>query len=128
MVMINYISGPQRKHTAWYIPFNIVDWLISIAPACIPSAFQTATYSQWAGSVLSRLCVWFSEELRHSMPNLTPRTSLHSLEAVRNSRSMEANLQSSSNRTSRLPHSPTGWYPTPLLHLHPYPFSSGTAV
>ncbi|XP_048032072.1 SLAIN motif-containing protein-like isoform X2 [Megalobrama amblycephala] len=48
------------------------------------------------------------EELRHSMPNLTPRTSLHSLEAVRNSRSMEANLQSSSNRTSRLPHSPTG--------------------
>ncbi|XP_056097974.1 SLAIN motif-containing protein-like isoform X2 [Rhinichthys klamathensis goyatoka] len=48
------------------------------------------------------------EELRHSMPNLTPRTSLHSLEAVRNSRSMEANLQSSGNRTSRLPHSPTG--------------------
>ncbi|XP_051505411.1 SLAIN motif-containing protein-like isoform X2 [Myxocyprinus asiaticus] len=48
------------------------------------------------------------EELRHSMPNLTPRTSLRSLEAVRNSRSMEANLQSSGNRTSRLPHSPTG--------------------
>ncbi|XP_067312980.1 SLAIN motif-containing protein-like [Pseudorasbora parva] len=48
------------------------------------------------------------EELRHSMPNLTPRTSLHSLEAVRNSRSMEANLQSSGNRTSHLPHSPTG--------------------
>ncbi|ROI15829.1 SLAIN motif-containing protein-like [Anabarilius grahami] len=67
------------------------------------------------------------EELRHSMPNLTPRTSLHSLEAVRNSRSMEANLQSSSNRTSRLPHSPTGWYPTPLLHLHPYPYSSGVS-
>ncbi|XP_052005640.1 LOW QUALITY PROTEIN: SLAIN motif-containing protein-like [Xyrauchen texanus] len=48
------------------------------------------------------------EELRHSMPNLTPRTSLRSLEAVRNSRSMEANLQSSGNRTSRLPHSPSG--------------------
>lgn len=48
------------------------------------------------------------EELRHSMPNLTPRSSLQSLEAVRNSRSMEANLQSSGNRTSRLPQSPTG--------------------
>ncbi|KAI4886934.1 hypothetical protein NFI96_030453 [Prochilodus magdalenae] len=48
------------------------------------------------------------EELRHSMPNLAPRTSLRSLEAVRNSRSMEANLQSSGNRMSRLPQSPTG--------------------
>ncbi|XP_060903754.1 SLAIN motif-containing protein-like isoform X1 [Labrus mixtus] len=47
------------------------------------------------------------EELRHSMPNLAPRTSLRSLEAVRNSRSMEANLQSSGNRMSRLPHSPS---------------------
>ncbi|XP_056138358.1 SLAIN motif-containing protein-like [Lampris incognitus] len=45
------------------------------------------------------------EELRHSMPNLAPRTSLRSLEAVRNSRSMEANLQSSGNRMSRLTHS-----------------------
>nr|XP_029502806.1 SLAIN motif-containing protein-like isoform X2 [Oncorhynchus nerka] len=36
-----------------------------------------------------------TEEVRHSMPNLAPRTSLRSLEAVRNSRSMEANLQSS---------------------------------
>ncbi|XP_030648365.1 SLAIN motif-containing protein-like [Chanos chanos] len=44
------------------------------------------------------------EELRHSMPNLA----LRSLEAVRNSRSMEANLQTSGNRMSRLPHSPTG--------------------
>ncbi|XP_061090615.1 SLAIN motif-containing protein-like isoform X2 [Conger conger] len=49
-----------------------------------------------------------SEELRHSMPNLAPRTSLRSLEAVRNSRSMEANLQSPGNRISRLPHSSTG--------------------
>ncbi|XP_064184352.1 SLAIN motif-containing protein-like isoform X1 [Anguilla rostrata] len=48
------------------------------------------------------------EELRHSMPNLAPRTSLRSLEAVRNSRSMEANLQSPGNRISRLPHSTTG--------------------
>ncbi|XP_061690308.1 SLAIN motif-containing protein-like [Syngnathoides biaculeatus] len=42
------------------------------------------------------------EELRHSMPNLAPRTSLRSLEAIRNSRSMEANLQSSGNRMSHL--------------------------
>ncbi|KAI1898948.1 hypothetical protein AGOR_G00077640 [Albula goreensis] len=48
------------------------------------------------------------EELRHSMPNLAPRTSLRSLEAVRNSRSMEANLQSPGSRISRLPHSTTG--------------------
>ncbi|XP_036403432.1 SLAIN motif-containing protein-like [Megalops cyprinoides] len=48
------------------------------------------------------------EELRHSMPNLAPRTSLRSLEAVRNSRSMEANLQSPGSRMSRLPHSTTG--------------------
>ncbi|XP_035525756.1 SLAIN motif-containing protein-like isoform X3 [Morone saxatilis] len=47
------------------------------------------------------------KELRHSMPNLAPRTSLRSLEAVRNSRSMEANLQSSGNRMSHLPHSPS---------------------
>ncbi|XP_037531833.1 SLAIN motif-containing protein-like [Nematolebias whitei] len=47
------------------------------------------------------------EELRHSMPNLAPRTSLRSLEAIRNSRSMEANLQSSGNRMSHLPHSPS---------------------
>ncbi|XP_036825578.1 SLAIN motif-containing protein-like isoform X2 [Oncorhynchus mykiss] len=44
-----------------------------------------------------------TEEVRHSMPNLAPRTSLRSLEAVRNSRSMEANLQSSGNRISHLP-------------------------
>ncbi|XP_060783579.1 SLAIN motif-containing protein-like isoform X2 [Neoarius graeffei] len=48
------------------------------------------------------------EELRHSMPNLAPRTSLRSLEAVRNSRSMEANLHSSGSRMSHLPQSPTG--------------------
>lgn len=47
------------------------------------------------------------EELRHSMPNLAPRTSLRSLEAVRNSRSMEANLQSSGNRMSHLTNPPS---------------------
>ncbi|XP_011609086.1 SLAIN motif-containing protein-like isoform X1 [Takifugu rubripes] len=47
------------------------------------------------------------EELRRSMPNLAPRTSLRSLEAVRNSRSMEANLQSSGNRMSHLTHPPS---------------------
>ncbi|XP_072294458.1 SLAIN motif-containing protein-like isoform X2 [Eucyclogobius newberryi] len=47
------------------------------------------------------------EELRHSMPNLAPRTSLRSLEAVRNSRSMEANLQSSGNRMSHLSNPPS---------------------
>ncbi|XP_042593791.1 SLAIN motif-containing protein-like isoform X2 [Cyprinus carpio] len=57
--------------------------------------------------VKQAVCV-VSEELRHSMPNLTPRSSLQSLEALRNSRSMEANLQSSASRSSRLPQSPTG--------------------
>ncbi|XP_064829251.1 SLAIN motif-containing protein-like isoform X3 [Oncorhynchus masou masou] len=42
------------------------------------------------------------EEVRHSMPNLAPRTSLRSLEAVRNSRSMEANLQSSGMSSSQM--------------------------
>lgn len=41
------------------------------------------------------------------MPNLAPRTSLRSLEAVRNSRSMEANLQSSGNRMSHLTNPPS---------------------
>ncbi|XP_029627723.1 SLAIN motif-containing protein-like isoform X2 [Salmo trutta] len=49
-----------------------------------------------------------TEEVRHSMPNLAPRTSLRSLEAVRNSRSMEANLQSSGNCIAHLPYSPSG--------------------
>uniref|UniRef100_A0A671KST2 SLAIN motif-containing protein-like n=1 Tax=Sinocyclocheilus anshuiensis TaxID=1608454 RepID=A0A671KST2_9TELE len=52
------------------------------------------------------------EELRHSMPNLTPRSGLQSLEAVRNSRSMEANLQSSGNHTSCLP----AWSPKGFFH------------
>lgn len=59
------------------------------------------------------------EELRHSMPNLAPRTSLRSLEAVRNSRSMEANLQSSGNRMSHLTHSPSTGNPTPFTWSAP---------
>lgn len=58
------------------------------------------------------------EELRHSMPNLAPRTSLRSLEAVRNSRSMEANLQSSGNRMSHLTPSPSSGNPC-LFSLDP---------
>ncbi|XP_054852496.1 SLAIN motif-containing protein-like isoform X2 [Eublepharis macularius] len=41
------------------------------------------------------------EELRHSMPNLA-RTGLRSLESVRNSRSLESDLQVPSNRLSRI--------------------------
>ncbi|KAJ8014981.1 hypothetical protein DPEC_G00021410 [Dallia pectoralis] len=57
------------------------------------------------------------EELRHSMPNLAPRTSLRSLEAVRNSRSMEANLQTSGNRMSRLPHTPSSGMSSNLMRV-----------
>uniref|UniRef100_A0A8D0GIS4 SLAIN motif-containing protein-like n=1 Tax=Sphenodon punctatus TaxID=8508 RepID=A0A8D0GIS4_SPHPU len=41
------------------------------------------------------------DELRHSMPNLA-RTSLRSLESVRNSRSLESDLQVPSSRLSRI--------------------------
>ncbi|XP_013919142.1 PREDICTED: SLAIN motif-containing protein-like [Thamnophis sirtalis] len=41
------------------------------------------------------------EELRHSMPNLA-RTGLRSLESVRNSRSLDSDLQIPSNRLSRI--------------------------
>ncbi|XP_060106020.1 SLAIN motif-containing protein-like isoform X4 [Heteronotia binoei] len=41
------------------------------------------------------------EELRHSMPNLA-RTGLRSLESVRNSRSLESDLQVPGNRLSRI--------------------------
>ncbi|CAI5651797.1 unnamed protein product [Oreochromis niloticus] len=69
------------------------------------------------------------EELRHSMPNLAPRTSLHSLEAVRNSRSMEANLQSSGNRMSPLTHSPsTGMVCSRLRSSGQSPLSLRTPV
>uniref|UniRef100_A0A3B4ET32 SLAIN motif-containing protein-like n=1 Tax=Pundamilia nyererei TaxID=303518 RepID=A0A3B4ET32_9CICH len=69
------------------------------------------------------------EELRHSMPNLAPRTSLRSLEAVRNSRSMEANLQSSGNRMSPLTHSPsTGMVCSRLRSSGQSPLSLRTPV
>ncbi|XP_068570651.1 SLAIN motif-containing protein-like isoform X2 [Cebidichthys violaceus] len=69
------------------------------------------------------------EELRHSMPNLAPRTSLRSLEAVRNSRSMEANLQSSGNRMSHLTHSPsTGMASSRLRGSGQSPLSLRTPV
>ncbi|XP_041111682.1 SLAIN motif-containing protein-like isoform X1 [Polyodon spathula] len=47
------------------------------------------------------------DEMRRSMPNLA-RTSLRSLEAVRNSRSVESNLQVPGSRISRLQHTSTG--------------------
>ncbi|KAM3612212.1 uncharacterized protein V6R79_004734 [Siganus canaliculatus] len=69
------------------------------------------------------------EELRRSMPNLAPRTSLRSLEAVRNSRSMEANLQSSGNRMSHLSHSPsTGMAGSRLRSNGQSPLSMRTPV
>lgn len=60
------------------------------------------------------------------MPNLAPRTSLRSLEAVRNSRSMEANLQSSGNRMSHLTHSPSTGNPTLLTWSTPLLSYDGT--
>ncbi|CAN9514869.1 unnamed protein product [Ophioblennius macclurei] len=69
------------------------------------------------------------EELRHSMPNLAPRTSLRSLEAVRNSRSMEANLQSSGNRMSHLTHTPsTGMTCSRMRNSGQSPLSMRTPV
>lgn len=51
--------------------------------------------------------VYLSDDMRRSMPNLA-RTSLRSLEAVRNSRSVESNLQGPGSRISRLQHTSTG--------------------
>ncbi|KAJ7310280.1 hypothetical protein JRQ81_007180 [Phrynocephalus forsythii] len=55
------------------------------------------------------------EELRHSMPNLA-RTSLRSLEAVRNSRSLESDLQVPSSRLSRIHQPSTGLTPSKLRY------------
>lgn len=80
-------------------------------------------------SVLAKCVVYVvPEELRHSMPNLAPRTSLRSLEAVRNSRSMEANLQSSGNRMSHLTHSPSTGNPTLLTWSAPLFSYNGTRL
>ncbi|XP_077165078.1 SLAIN motif-containing protein-like isoform X2 [Paroedura picta] len=54
------------------------------------------------------------EELRHSMPNLA-RTGLRSLESVRNSRSLESDLQVPGNRHSRI-QQPSGLTPNKLRY------------
>ncbi|XP_041076783.1 SLAIN motif-containing protein-like isoform X2 [Polyodon spathula] len=56
------------------------------------------------------------DDMRRSMPNLA-RTSLRSLEAVRNSRSVESNLQGPGSRISRLQHTTTGLPSTKLRGL-----------
>ncbi|XP_035525755.1 SLAIN motif-containing protein-like isoform X2 [Morone saxatilis] len=110
-----YCSMPQRRHRFTPSPLG--------SPRCLsPSTSNHGQeYSSRLGAPRTRAprrslqgpsaeLLKFAkseEELRHSMPNLAPRTSLRSLEAVRNSRSMEANLQSSGNRMSHLPHSPS---------------------
>ncbi|XP_015237064.1 PREDICTED: SLAIN motif-containing protein-like isoform X2 [Cyprinodon variegatus] len=108
-------SAPQRRHRFTPSPLG--------SPRCLSPS--TSNHGQEYGSRLgaprartprrslqgpSAELLKFAkseEELRHSMPNLAPRTSLRSLEAVRNSRSMEANLQSSGNRMSHLTRSPS---------------------
>uniref|UniRef100_A0A8C2B5I4 Zgc:66447 n=1 Tax=Cyprinus carpio TaxID=7962 RepID=A0A8C2B5I4_CYPCA len=85
----------------------------SPSPHGSPRCLSPSTLAEYSRPRMSRRSLQgpgpkSEEELRHSMPNLTPRSSLQSLEALRNSRSMEANLQSSASRASRLPQSPTG--------------------
>uniref|UniRef100_UPI003AB0A5CE SLAIN motif-containing protein-like isoform X2 n=1 Tax=Centroberyx gerrardi TaxID=166262 RepID=UPI003AB0A5CE len=108
-----FCSLPQRRHRFTPSPLG--------SPRCLsPSTSNHGQeYSSRLGAPRTRtprrslqgpspeLLKFAKKELRHSMPNLAPRTSLRSLEAVRNSRSMEANLQSSGNRMSRLTHSPS---------------------
>ncbi|XP_053130246.1 SLAIN motif-containing protein-like isoform X2 [Hemicordylus capensis] len=55
------------------------------------------------------------EELRHSMPNLA-RTGLRSLESVRNSRSLESDLQVPSNRLSRIQQPASSLAPSKLRY------------
>uniref|UniRef100_A0A671W850 Zgc:66447 n=1 Tax=Sparus aurata TaxID=8175 RepID=A0A671W850_SPAAU len=95
---------PQRRHRFTPSPLG--------SPRCLsPSTSNHGQeYSSRLGAPRTRTprrSLQGPKELRHSMPNLAPRTSLRSLEAVRNSRSMEANLQSSGNRMSHLTHSPS---------------------
>ncbi|XP_026186418.1 SLAIN motif-containing protein-like isoform X2 [Mastacembelus armatus] len=104
-------SMPQRRHRFTPSPLG--------SPRCLsPStpnhsqehisrlaAPRTRTPRRSLQGPSAELLKFAKKELRHSMPNLAPRTSLRSLEAVRNSRSMEANLQSSGNRMSHLSHS-----------------------
>ncbi|XP_037317321.2 SLAIN motif-containing protein-like [Pungitius pungitius] len=118
-----FCSVPQRRHRYTPSPLG--------SPRCLSPS--TSNHGQEYGSRLgaprtraprrslqgpSTELLKFAkseEELRHSMPNLAPRTSLRSLEAVRNSRSMEANLQSSGNRMSHLTHSPSTGMPSSRL-------------
>ncbi|XP_069068225.1 SLAIN motif-containing protein-like isoform X1 [Pleurodeles waltl] len=55
------------------------------------------------------------EELRHSLPNLS-RTSLRSLDAVRNSRSLESDLQVPISRLTRMQQPATGITPNKLRY------------
>ncbi|XP_040903906.1 SLAIN motif-containing protein-like isoform X2 [Toxotes jaculatrix] len=111
----DFCSMPQRRHRFTPSPLG--------SPRCLSPSISShgQEYSSRLGAPRTRTprrslqgpsaeLLKFAkseEELRHSMPNLAPRTSLRSLEAVRNSRSMEANLQSSGNRMSHLTHSPS---------------------
>ncbi|XP_029462487.1 SLAIN motif-containing protein-like isoform X1 [Rhinatrema bivittatum] len=55
------------------------------------------------------------EDIRHSMPNLA-RTNLRSLESVRNSRSLESDLQVPNSRLTRIQQPATGLTPTKLRY------------
>ncbi|XP_031713779.1 SLAIN motif-containing protein-like isoform X2 [Anarrhichthys ocellatus] len=132
-----FCSMPQRRHRFTPSPLG--------SPRCLsPSTSNHGQeYSSRLGAPRTRAprrslqgpsaeLIQFAkseEELRHSMPNLAPRTSLRSLEAVRNSRSMEANLQSSGNRMSHLTHSPsTGMASSRLRGSGQSPLSLRTPV
>ncbi|XP_056296138.1 SLAIN motif-containing protein-like isoform X3 [Pseudoliparis swirei] len=130
-----FCSVPQRQHRFTPSPLG--------SPRCLsPSTSNHGQeYSSRLGAPRTRaprrslqgpsadLLTFAKKELRHSMPNLAPRTSLHSLEAVRNSRSMEANLQSSGNRMSHLIHSPsTGMASSRLRGSGQSPLSLRTPV
>uniref|UniRef100_A0A3Q4HBF1 Zgc:66447 n=1 Tax=Neolamprologus brichardi TaxID=32507 RepID=A0A3Q4HBF1_NEOBR len=119
-------SMPQRRHRFTPSPLG--------SPRCLSPS--TSNHGQEYSSHLRaprtkgpRRSLQGPKELRHSMPNLAPRTSLRSLEAVRNSRSMEANLQSSGNRMSPLTHSPsTGMVCSRLRSSGQSPLSLRTPV
>ncbi|XP_029297819.1 SLAIN motif-containing protein-like [Cottoperca gobio] len=131
-----FCSMPQRRHRFTPSPLG--------SPRCLsPSTSnQGQEYSSRLGAPRTRTprrslqgpsaeLLKFAkseEELRHSMPNLAPRTSLRSLEAVRNSRSMEANLQSSGNRMSHLTHSPSTGMACSRLRSGQSPLSLRTPV
>ncbi|XP_029367642.1 SLAIN motif-containing protein-like isoform X2 [Echeneis naucrates] len=131
----DFCSMPQRRHRFTPSPLG--------SPRCLSPSISNhcQEYSSRLGVPRTRtprrslqgpsaeLLKFAKKELRHSMPNLAPRTSLRSLEAVRNSRSMEANLQSSGNRMSQLTHSPsTGMACSRLRSSGQSPLSMRTPV